>query len=125
MRLHLKIADRGELVYGSLVDRVATELALHYERGAEPRKAIKYLRMASDNAVGRFANREAARCLERALTLTSELDEGDRWETELLLLDELGHLRRSMGDMRGSGEAFLSSAALADSHGRPGRWSSR
>ena len=77
--------------------------------------------MASDNAVGRFANREAARCLERALTLTSELDEGDRWETELLLLDELGHLRRSMGDMRGSGEAFLSSAALADSHGRPGQ----
>ena len=121
MRLHLKIADRGEMVYGSAVDRIATELALHFERGAEHRKAIKYLRMASVNAVGRFANREAARCLERALTLTSELDERDRWETELLLLDELGHLRRSMGDMRGAGEAFLSSAALADSHGRPGQ----
>jgi DNA-binding winged helix-turn-helix (wHTH) protein len=121
MRLHLKIADRGEMVYGSAVDRLATELALHFERGAEHRKAIKYLRMASANAVGRFANREAARCLERALTLTGAIEEGDRWETELLLLDELGHVRRRMGDMRGAGEAFLSSATLAESHDRPGQ----
>ncbi len=118
MRLHLAIATGGETVYGTAVDRIATELALHFERGAEPRKAITYLRMASANAVGRFANREAAYCLERALTLTGELNEMNRWETELPLLDELGHLRRSMGDMRGAAEAFLSSAALADSHGR-------
>jgi hypothetical protein len=118
MRLHLTIATSGERVYGASVDRIATELALHFERGAEHRKAIAYLRMASANAVGRFANREAAQCLERALTLTGELNEMDRWQTELLLLDELGHLRRSMGDMRGAADAFISSAALADSHRR-------
>jgi hypothetical protein len=117
MRLHLTIATSGEAVYGSAVDRIATELALHFERGGEHRKAIAYLRMACANAVGRFANREAAQCLERGLTLTGGLNETDRWQTELLLLDELGHLRRSMGDMRGAAEAFLSSATLADSHG--------
>jgi DNA-binding winged helix-turn-helix (wHTH) protein len=118
MRLHLAIATSGETVYGAAADRIATELALHFERGAEHPRAIAYLRMASANAVGRFANREAAQCLERALTLTGELNEMDRWQTELLLLDELGHLRRSMGDMRGAAQAFLSSAALADVHQR-------
>ena len=111
----------AKLVYGPAVDRIATELALHFERGAEPRKAITYLRIASTNAVGRFANREAARCLAHALSLTSELDEPDRWQTALVLLDELGHVRRSMGDMPGASEAFLSAAAAADSHGRPGQ----
>jgi DNA-binding winged helix-turn-helix (wHTH) protein len=118
MRLHLNIAISGETVYGTEVDRIATELALHFERAAEHPKAIAYLRMASANAVGRFANREAAQCLERALTLTRDLDVIDRWQTELPLLDELGHLRRSMGDMRGAADAFMSSAALADSHSR-------
>ena len=121
MRLHARIAEQGELVYGPAVDRIATELALHFERGAEPRKAITYLRIASSNAVGRFANREAARCLAHALSLTSELEEPDQWQTALVLLDELGHVRRSMGDMPGASEAFLSAAAAADSHDRPGQ----
>jgi DNA-binding winged helix-turn-helix (wHTH) protein len=117
MRLHLKIAGRGETVYGAAVDGIAGELALHWERGGDHRKAVAYLRIASANAVRRFANREAASCLEHALSLSQGSVDEDGWATERLLHEEVGHVRRSMGDMRGASAAFLASAALSDAHG--------
>jgi DNA-binding winged helix-turn-helix (wHTH) protein len=118
MRLHLKVAQRGEVVYGPRVDEIAADLASHFERGCDHAKAIEYLRLASRKAVGRFANREACRGFERALAMTEALDEHARWEVQLDLLGELGHVRRSMGDMNGASESFLAAASLAESHDR-------
>jgi hypothetical protein len=50
---------------------IATELAVHFERGRDYPRAVRYLRSAGENAVLRSAYREAIAHLTRALALLS------------------------------------------------------
>src|SRR5207245_7601034 len=42
-RLHRQIGEREEQAYGERAREIAAELAVHFERGREYRKAIQYL----------------------------------------------------------------------------------
>ena len=44
LRLHRHIAARLEHGYGAHASDVATELAMHYERGRDFQRAVQYLR---------------------------------------------------------------------------------
>lgn len=67
VRLHLRIGEWLESVYGALAPEHAAELALHFEQGREPARALRWLDLAAKNAMRRHACHEAADLLSRAL----------------------------------------------------------
>jgi DNA-binding winged helix-turn-helix (wHTH) protein len=117
-RLHQRIGLRGEELYGSQVGAIAAELALHFEEGRDYARAVRYRELAAENDARRYANREATAQLERALQLAARLPADERTDASLRVLEALGLVRRSMGDMDGSAEAFEGLVATAREHGR-------
>jgi predicted ATPase len=73
MQMHRRIAERGEVVYGERSREIATQLAMHFERGSDYKRAAKYLQQAADNAIRRFAYREAVGLARRGLELLSKV----------------------------------------------------
>jgi predicted ATPase len=63
---------------------IAAELAVHFEQGHDPDRAIRYLQHAADNALRRSAYTDAIAHLNRALVLLSALSEpSERAQREL------------------------------------------
>jgi DNA-binding winged helix-turn-helix (wHTH) protein len=117
LRLHLRIAERIEQIYGAQAGKVASELAEHFEQARDYDRGIVYLRMAAANETRRFANREAAGWLERALELAGKPTADASGDARVAVLNDLGRVRRSMGDMRASSQAFLAAARTARERG--------
>src|SRR5262249_37449181 len=117
LRFHLRIAERLEQVYGEHARDIASELAEHFDQGRDARRAITYLRVAAKNETRRFANREAAGWLDRALELSDLLPHEERASSRIAVLNDLGRVRRNMGDMRGSSRALLEAARTAGESG--------
>ena len=64
---------------------------MHFERGANYQQAAKYLQQAADNAIRRFAYREAVGLARRGLELLEKLpDTPERAQQELCLQLTLG-----------------------------------
>jgi predicted ATPase len=68
-QLHRRIGERLEAGYRDRAPELAAELAVHFERGRDERRAVRYSRLAGDNALRLTAYREATTHLTRALTL--------------------------------------------------------
>ena len=117
LRLHHRVAERIEQIYGAGAGQVASELAEHFEQAREYKRAIAYLRMAAKNETRRFANREAAGWLDRALELAGNLPPDECSIERGDVLTDLGRVRRNMGDMRGSSGAFMDAARTAGDRG--------
>ena len=65
---------------------IATELALHFQRGRDSRRAVRYLVQAGESAIQRSAYIEAIALFHQGLTLLSTLPESaerDAWEIQL------------------------------------------
>jgi len=91
VELHRRIGERGEEIFGERAREIAAELAMHFERGGEVRRASKYLQIAADNALRRFAYQEAVRLARRGLELLTMLpDDADHANQELCLRLTLG-----------------------------------
>lgn len=91
VQLHRRIAEQGEELYGERVGEIAAELAMHFERSSNYRRAVKYIQQAADNAIRRFALREAVGLARRGLELLARLpDTPDRAQQELWLHIALG-----------------------------------
>src|SRR4029453_2566162 len=50
-QIHLRIGHVGEAIYGTHVGEIAAELAMHFEQGADPPRAVRYLLLAPENAL--------------------------------------------------------------------------
>ncbi len=84
MQLHRRIGRTLEDTYGVRQTDIAPQLAIHFERGHDDTRALRYLRVAAERARLRFANREALEYLDAALALLARLPEDDeRQRTEL------------------------------------------
>ncbi len=59
VRLHRLIAERGEEVYGKRAVEISAELAMHFERGRDYKRAAYYFKTGANNAIRRFAYQEA------------------------------------------------------------------
>src|SRR5205809_7432463 len=59
VHLHRRIGEREEGAYGDRVGEIAAELALHFERGRDYGRAVRYRRDAAKNALQRGGYREA------------------------------------------------------------------
>jgi tetratricopeptide (TPR) repeat protein len=84
--IHQKLGDRLETGFGARAPEIAVELAGHFERGAESGRAVGWLTTAAASADHRFAPREAATHLRRALELLEKTPDGpERGRSELQL----------------------------------------
>lgn len=89
--LHHRIGQQLELAYGPQVNHVATELAMHFERGRDYRRALQYRRTAVEQALQRYAYREALGHLTVAFELLkTEPATAERARQEITLSCTLG-----------------------------------
>jgi predicted ATPase/class 3 adenylate cyclase/ribosomal protein L40E len=83
---HEKIAVTIEELYASRLEQHYSELAHHYGRGGNTKKAVQFLRLASQQALERSAHTEALAQLATALRLLESLPEtAERAQQELSL----------------------------------------
>jgi len=91
LRLHRCIGERLEAGYGEQARALAAELAVHFEQGREYHRAVHYGQQAAENALQRYAYREAIMHLTRGLTLLQRLpDTPERFQQELAVQITLG-----------------------------------
>lgn len=84
VRLHQQIGLLLEQVYRERTGEIAAELAMHFRNARDARRALKYLILAAEQALGRSAPREAILHLDGALSLLPRLpDLDDRNAMEL------------------------------------------
>jgi predicted ATPase/DNA-binding winged helix-turn-helix (wHTH) protein len=89
--LHRQIGACEEREYGDRAPEIATELALHFERGRDNRRALMYVEQAAQNARRRSAYTEARMHFDKALRLLESLPPGlERTEREAVLRIGLG-----------------------------------
>jgi predicted ATPase len=77
-RTHRQIGERLERLYARQENTIAAELAENFEHSNDWLGALKYLRLAAENARRRFANRDVGVILRRALKLCSNLAGDER-----------------------------------------------
>jgi DNA-binding winged helix-turn-helix (wHTH) protein/predicted ATPase len=88
-QIHRRIGDRGEAIYGTRVGEIAAELAMHFEQGKDPPRAVRYLLLAAENATHRSAHHEADALARRGLSALETLPlspERDRQELALRMV---------------------------------------
>jgi len=84
IQFHRRIGDGLEALYGEEAATIAAPLAMHFERASDPGRAAKYFQRAADNAIRRFAYREAVVLSRRGLELLLTLPQTrERAEQEL------------------------------------------
>jgi DNA-binding SARP family transcriptional activator/tetratricopeptide (TPR) repeat protein len=114
-RLHLRIGEALEELYGGDPEPYLAELAHHFflaGPGGDVDKTIQYTRRAGDRAVALLAYEEAVRHYEMALRALERRDvKDDRERCELYLA--LGDAHAKAGSMPEAKEAFVAAAELA------------
>ncbi|MGH8570068.1 MAG: hypothetical protein ACREXU_19195, partial [Gammaproteobacteria bacterium] len=91
VHLHRRVGEREEELYGERAGEIAAELAMHFERGRDHRRAVKYLGQAAETAIRRFAYQEAIVLARQGLELLQTLpDTSERVHQELRLHIALG-----------------------------------
>ncbi len=97
--LHERTGEAIEALFKDRIDDHLAELAHHYSRSANTRKAVEYLFRAGSQDEARFAYSEAVSRLSSALGFLKHLpDDAARARQELTVLSALG---RSLGVVKG------------------------
>jgi len=95
--LHRQVGEDLTTRHGAGAPRIAAQLALHFERGRDLAKAIKYLMQAADNAAGLYAYGEAREYLSHALELAEKLTPESRSQSALALYQKRGAASLALG----------------------------
>ena len=97
--LHERTGEAIEALFKERIDDHLAELAHHYSRTANTRKAVEYLSRAGSQAAARSAHSEAVTRLSSALEFLKHLpDDAERARQELSAQLVLGH---SLGTVKG------------------------
>jgi predicted ATPase len=88
--LHQQIGERAEQGYKGRAGEIAAELAMHFEKGRDYERAVRYLRQAGENAIRRYAYQEVLAHLTRGLELLQVLPDTLRIPQELDFQSTLG-----------------------------------
>lgn len=112
-KLHLLLAQRLKAFCDPCEQELATELALHFERGRDYEQAIHHLFLVAKNAAGRFAYRDSIETLNHALDLVPKVARNNRSELDIQILMQIGDTHYASGDMVESAQAFEKAAAGA------------
>ena len=91
LRLHRRVGDSQEQLYGVRAQEVAAELATHFERGGDLFRATQYRQHAGNNALRQHGYQEARGHFTRGIELIASLpDTPERRQQELTLQIALG-----------------------------------
>ena len=86
VRLHRLLGERTEAAYRGHEMAVASKLAVHFARGREPGKSVRYYQLAAEQALQRSAYQEALSHCQAGLALLPKLPEAqERLQQELAL----------------------------------------
>ena len=103
--LHQSIGEREETGYADRARDIAAELAAHFEPAGDDARAVRYLEQAAETATR--GRRTARRSTTRAgAGLADPLPGAARSQRSLAILEQIGLVRRTMGDMRAAVEDF-------------------
>ena len=116
-KLHLLLAQRLKAFCDPCEQELATELALHFEGGYDYEQAIRYLILAAENAVGRFAYRDCIEILHHANELVVRLIPALRAEIEVRILEFMGDAHFALGALAESAHLYAAAAARAQQAG--------
>jgi predicted ATPase/DNA-binding winged helix-turn-helix (wHTH) protein len=86
VQLHRQIGEQAEMLYRERAREIATELAMHFERGRDHERAIRYLQQAAIVAQRLYANEDAINLLSRGLVLLHQLPRGEKRDAQELKL---------------------------------------
>ncbi|UCF35715.1 MAG: protein kinase [Acidobacteriota bacterium] len=116
-RLHLRIAEAMEKVYGQRVRDHASDLANHlYQAGAsaDPEKTIHYLILAGDRSMGAAAADNAVFYYDAALSIIEDSDGSE----ESGLLFKLGEASRAQSDWNEASGYWQKALPLLEAEGK-------
>jgi len=116
-KLHLLLAQRLKAFCDPCEQELATELALHFEGGHDYEQAIRYLILAAQNAVGRFAYRDCVEILHHAHELVLKLTPSLRAEIEVRILESMGDAHFALGALAQSAQTYAAAATRAQQAG--------
>ena len=88
--LHLQAGEQLARHYGKRAPQIATQLAIHFERGRDFGRAVEYLIHAGDNATKLYAYAEAEKHYTHALSLVERLPNGEQTKNLLTLYQKRG-----------------------------------
>jgi predicted ATPase/DNA-binding winged helix-turn-helix (wHTH) protein len=90
-QLHLRVANHIESSQGTSPGELSSRLAMHFDRGGDYGRAIKYYYQAAENANQRYAGRDALALALRGMQLLENVSsEAERKENEMCLQITLG-----------------------------------
>jgi tetratricopeptide (TPR) repeat protein len=116
LRLHQRIADGLEALYGASPESHLAELAYHFyeaeQGGPASERSVEYARRAGEQAARSLAFEEAARLYGIVLAALDRSDVSDPL-IRLATLLALGDVQARGGDLAGSRTAFLEAAEIA------------
>jgi serine/threonine protein kinase/tetratricopeptide (TPR) repeat protein len=94
--LHKQAGEQLLKHYGHRAPQLATQLALHFERGRDFSRAIEYLSHAGDNATKFYGNAEAADHYTHALELVDKLPPESRPQARATLYQKRGGVNMAL-----------------------------
>jgi hypothetical protein len=94
--LHLQAGEQLAQHYGKRAPQIATQLAMHFERGRDFARAIEYLIHAGDNATKLYAYAEAEKHYTNALNLVKKLPAGEQTQKLLTLYQKRGTVNHQL-----------------------------
>lgn len=111
--LHRRVAEAFQAVYVEDQDMVSGQIAVHYERGHLPERAIHYYLQAGEAERRIYANAAAQHAFERAVALLKTYTPGSArqavpWMTAVQVYTSLGDLFMTTGRYEDARQAFQS-----------------
>ena len=106
--LHRQAGEQLTRHYGRQAPQIATQLALHFDRGRDFARAVEFLIHAGGNATALYANAEAADHYTRALGLAEKLPEEVQSETVATLFGKRGAANMALSRFDQSVEDYKS-----------------
>ena len=96
--LHQQAGEQLVLHYGKRAPQLATQLALHFERGRDFVRAVEYLIHAGDHAAKLYGYAEAEKHYSKALALVDKLPEESQVETLATLYQKRGTVNHALSN---------------------------
>jgi predicted ATPase len=106
--LHRQAGEHLEKHYGKRAPTIATQLALHFERGREFARAIEFLIHAGDNATTLYGYSEANDHYTHALSLVEKLPTEKQSEMRVILYKKRGATNMALSRFAQSAEDYES-----------------
>jgi serine/threonine protein kinase/tetratricopeptide (TPR) repeat protein len=117
--LHRQAGENLIRHYGRRPQQIATQLALHFERGRDFARAIEHLVQAGDNATKFYGNAEAAEHYTRALSLIGKLPDDAQATALVTLYQKRGAVNMALGRFPESVEDYTNALKQPDALGSP------